>query len=421
MNSLIDQIDVASEPAVSRKLVGRPYPQVIKYMGSKAKIIDFVIEGINSVYNEGAICDLFAGACTLSGSIGHSAQIITNDIQEYSKILAHVYLHPASDGAKRLPASKILEDASLIADELRAQFPPGVEYPAAPSLQSFLEIEEINRSLIDHDFEGSHHLFTKYYSGTWWSAEQCAWIDALRCVADRYVRLGILSEGDSRIFLSCLMHAMAYCGQGTGHYAQYRDAKTLSALADINGYRQKNVGDLFARKWTSLIEWNSLNVVSGLKHIFLSEDYESCLARLRRATVYADPPYAFVHYSRFYHAIETLALYDYPSLQIKGGQVVKGRYRESRHQSPFCIRTQVPTAFRNLFNAIDSTESNLVLSYSNTGLFALPEMVDLAHECLGPGYDISVLTTDHTHMTMGRREDRDREVEEALLLAARRD
>jgi adenine-specific DNA-methyltransferase len=141
---------------------------------------------------------------------------------------------------------------------------------------------------------------------------------------------------------------------------------------------------------------------------------------LQEATIYADPPYAFVHYSRFYHAIETFVLYDYPEMQIKGGKIVKGRYREVRHQSHFSIRSLVPSAFESMFQAVSRTGSNLVLSYSNSGLFKLPEMFDLANSCLEQTYKISVLTTDHTHMTMGRREDRTRDVEEALLIAVRK-
>ena len=57
-------------------------------MGSKAGIIDFVIEGLNEAYNGGVVCDLFAGACTLPGAIGHSVPMVVNDIQTYSKVIA---------------------------------------------------------------------------------------------------------------------------------------------------------------------------------------------------------------------------------------------------------------------------------------------------------------------------------------------
>ena len=44
--------------------------QFIKYMGSKTKLLPFVVNGIEEAYNGGVICDLFAGSCSLSGAIG---------------------------------------------------------------------------------------------------------------------------------------------------------------------------------------------------------------------------------------------------------------------------------------------------------------------------------------------------------------
>jgi len=395
----------------------RDYPLLIKYMGSKAGITHFITEGIKEVYDGGAVCDLFAGACTLSGAIGHSVQIISNDIQAYSRILAHSYLHRLTSEAAKLTGKSIIGDAAKIVEGTKSKLPNGLEYPSSPSLDEFNKIEKRNRSLIELEFSDPYHLFLKSYSGTWWSAEQCVWIDALRRVSDIYLDEGKISEQDHAILLTCTMHAMAYCGQGTGHYAQYRDATSGSSLKDINLYRQKSIAAYYERKFDALKKWNLENVVDEFDHKLLTLDFEECLKTLEGGTVYADPPYAFVHYSRFYHAIETFVLYDYPELQIKGGVLVKGRYRENRHQSPFSIRSQVPDAFERLFKGIREREANLVLSYSNSGLLDLKELHDLADQCLNSHYSLSVLNIDHTHMTMGRRGDRDRNVEEALLLA----
>jgi adenine-specific DNA-methyltransferase len=123
-----------------------------------------------------------------------------------------------------------------------------------------------------------------------------------------------------------------------------------------------------------------------------------------------------VHYSRFYHALETLVLYDFPKLQVQKGKVVKGRYREERHQSPFCIQSKVRGAFEDLFDGVKASGSSLVLSYSNTGMISLDELLEIGRKVL-PNRKIEVLTTDHEHMTMGRKEDRQRSVKEGLLLA----
>jgi adenine-specific DNA methylase len=99
-------------------------------------------------------------------------------------------------------------------------------------------------------------------------------------------------------------------------------------------------------------------------------DYMQCLNSLPDSvrTIYADPPYTRDHYSRFYHVLETMVLRDSPEIStvnIHGvTQISNGLYRKDRHQSPFCIRSQAPDAFRNMFNIISLSNRNLLLSYS---------------------------------------------------------
>ena len=48
-------------------------------------------------------------------------------------------------------------------------------------------------------------------------------------------------------------------------------------------------------------------------------------SKTRPSVVYADPPYTRDHYSRYYHLLDTLLLYDYPD------PVGKGQYRLDRN------------------------------------------------------------------------------------------
>ncbi|KRW65155.1 restriction endonuclease [Pseudomonas sp. TTU2014-096BSC] len=391
-------------------LIREAYPSYIKYMGSKSKIMDFVLEGINEVRrpNEPVI-DLFAGSASLAGAIGRQTDFVSNDIQAYSKILSRAYAC-AWRGAHTPTADELLLQAKKIAqsrlDELSAWL---VDYSKLDSLEEFNSAEKNQRELLNRHFESDWFLFTKYYSGTWWTAEQCIRIDAIRGVAERY-----LDDPAYDVILASLMFAMAYCSQGTGHYAQYRDANTVSSMKDILLYRQRDINAYFKRKYEQALE--ALPTAPPVASCTTSSlDYKQCLAEAPTGTVYADPPYCFVHYSRFYHALETLVLYDYPDLQIKGGAVVKGRYRAERHQSPFSIRSQVPGAFNNLFRGIATAGSRLVLSYSNTGMISLDQLVELANEAF-PDRRRELLTMDHQHMTLGRQGIRHRDVTECLLL-----
>lgn len=383
-----------------------PYPSLIKYMGSKSKIMDFLIDGINKVYNGGMVLDLFSGSASLAGALGQNCPVHSNDIQNYSRILADTY-NQAYCPKNTPSALQIIRDAQSVISKHDVMI--DVVYMNNMSIDEFVNIEEQQRDLINKKFDYEWHLFAKNYSGTWWSYKQCLWIDAIRQIANKY-----RDEPFYPIILSSLIFAMAYTSQGTGHYAQYRDAKTKSSLEDISIYRKRSLADYFVRKYNELIDFVP-TVAPAISHQSSALDYKDCLEAFEGGTVYADPPYCFVHYSRFYHAIETLVLYDFPSLQIQRGSIVKGRYREERHQSPFCIKTQVPSAFENLFKGVLKSKSNLVLSYSNTGMISIDDIHDIATDYFH-NRKIEILTTDHQHMTLGRRKDRHRDVKECLLM-----
>jgi len=384
------------------------YPHFIKYMGSKSKIMGFLIDGINEVYDGGTVCDLFAGSASLAGAVGRQVPFHSNDIQCYSGILAQTYLDSyIYDGMPS--ADDILSAAESIALENLTLLNFDYNYKACNSLSKFNEIERSQQQLINRQFAHDWHLFLKFYSGTWWSAEQCIWIDAIREVAERYS-----TEPCYPLLISTLMYAMAYTSQGTGHYAQYRDAKTESSMKDIAIYRNRSLAYYFKKKMDAVrLELGTTKNTHA--HKITSLDFRDCLNSFSGGTIYADPPYCFVHYSRFYHAIETLVLYDYPQIQNKNGSVVKGRYRENRHQSEFCIKTKVKGAFADMFAGVKETGSNLALSYSNTGMITIEEIYDLAKDFF-PNRKIELLLTDHQHMTLGRQFDRHRNVEECLFL-----
>lgn len=379
-------------------------------MGSKSKIIDFVINGINEVRQEGKpVLDLFSGSASLAGAIGRQTDFYSNDIQAFSSIIADAYTN-AWKSPSSPDADTILKKAR---DEVSKNYASisGYEtcYKKPMELNEFVHIEEKQRSLINYSYSHSWHLFLKNYSGTWWSAKQCLWIDAIRKVAEEY-----REDPAYTVILSSLMFAMAYCSQGTGHYAQYRDAKTTSSMKDISIYRVRDIEKYFFRKYNEV--FSALPKEPNPRvSVSTSLDFRNKLNQFSDGVIYADPPYCFVHYSRFYHALETLVLYDFPELQYKGGKIVKGRYRAERHQSPFSIKSKVKGAFEDLFQGVANSDSNLVLSYSNTGMITLEELEGMANDIF---YDksIDLLSMDYQHMTLGRQGQRHRDVKECLLL-----
>lgn len=71
-----------------------------------------------------------------------------------------------------------------------------------------------------------------------------------------------------------------------------------------------------------------------------------------------------------------------------------------------------------MFELVANKNSNLVLSYSNTGMITLDQIYILANETM-KNYSIELVTMDYKHSTMGRKTDKFKDVQEALIIMKR--
>ena len=389
----------------------KDFPSVTKYMGSKTDVLDLIEKGLNYFdHKHEWVCDLFAGSATLSGALRNKANVISNDVQKYSEVFATTYLSTydwnTMPDVKEITrkteerVSKILRSNPELANAFR--------YDREFTLEEFNKTEEEERRLIDRnnwdDFDG-YYLFTKDYSGTYWSYEQCVWIDSYRAVIDEYKD----NKPAFSLLLTCLIYAMAYNSQSTGHYAQYRVPETDSSKEDILLYRRKCITDFFERKYYEFRAY--LNAPNYYKFITTCETDVECLKHIPENTlVYADPPYCFVHFSRFYHVLETLVKYDYPRVRFKG------RYRTDRYQSEYCVNSKVADAFSKMFREIRNKNADMVLSYTNSDTNTI-NFNELLMECCN-AFNPGILDENELKLSLQRSEGffEDGKAEEIKLL-----
>lgn len=379
-------------------------PHILKYMGSKREILGFVEDAVEALDVEAEwFCDLFSGTSVVAGTFKGRYNVMANDVQMYSAIFSHTYLSNLKAEVTITDLDRVLLEAEFFRNEflnthadLEFDYKEGIDY------KTFNEFENRQRELIDYDFRLGFHLFAKYYSGTYWSYHQCVWIDSIRAVAEKHKGQPLYY-----VILSSLIFGMSYVSQSTGHYAQYRDL-TVSNFDDILSYRRRDIVPYFKRKFKELI--TSLNGSASKEYLVTTMDYLDALRIVPEGSiVYADPPYQSVHYSRFYHALETLVKYDYPTIKHKG------RYREDRHQSPFCLKTKIDRAFTELFKGIKNRKAHLSLSYADTGMISKEKITNLAQEVFGNGYVIETLSKNHVHSKMGRSDKKEHDVEEYII------
>ena len=379
-------------------------PHLMKYMGSKRELLDFIISSINDLDIESNwFCDLFSGTSVVGCSLKDEYNVQINDIQIYTSIFANTYLPNINKLINSTELEKIKDRVLFYVDEFYRKYPDLIfDYNSIDNYEKLTKLEIQQQNLIYSNFEIGFHLFVNYYSGTYWSYTQCVWIDSIRAVAEEYK-----GKSDYYIILSSLIYAMSYTSQSTGHFAQFRDV-TESNMHDIMLYRIRDIWTYFEKKFLEIL--NMVYVEATNRYTITTLDYLDCLRLIERNTiVYADPPYSSVHYSRFYHAIETLIRYDYPNVKYKG------RYREDRHQSPFGKKTEVKNAFGKLFKGVKNKNSHLILSYSDNGMITQDEIMEIGNSIMGNQYKGDIQVKEYIHSKMGRSDIHSMGVNELII------
>jgi adenine-specific DNA methylase len=336
--------------------------------------------------------DVFAGSGTLSAALSASRDVTAVDIQEYSRVLCSAVLNPVTvtdaeatvfrdsvakqASTNRIAAAPLIEYERSALQAARAGDPePICELIEHASMVAFHE----SKYLVQPAFEAAQRqarklvaddrksLILRFYGGLFFSYGQAAELDALLTMAHH------MPAGRREFFLAAIISTASEVVNTVGkHFAQPirprgSDGKPKRHLiAKIIRDREIELLGLFA-SW--LDRYRSLRP-NGRSHQVIRADYADALAPLQDVgVVYADPPYTRDHYSRFYHVLETMCLWDDPGVSTTRIRAVKetfsrGMYRADRHQSPFCIKSQAPGAFGKLFAAVKALNAPLVLSYS---------------------------------------------------------
>lgn len=368
--------------------------RTLNYLGSKLRLLDFIENKVLDITPIGAgICDLFAGSGCVSRKLSKLHPVVACDIQSYSKVITNALLKKFDLDNNAI--NRFFEDINTdSAKALREAFSPLIEleHNAIESknleiltcilehgslevftiehnisyLSDFLYI--VSKYLEDKNLNDEKSLISRYYGGVYFSYKQAVEIDIILEGIHKFV-----SEDNRDFFLAALLSTASDIVNTVGkHFAQpikARDSKGDIKKTVYNKAVKDKTIDLvnLYREW--LIKYKNLDK-SDYQHITLQSDFEKCLKELPEnvMTVYADPPYTRDHYSRYYHVLETLTLRDTPKISmvtIHGStHVSNGIYREDRYQSPFCIKSKAPDAFRKMFELISTSGRNLLLSYS---------------------------------------------------------
>lgn len=410
-------LDLPDSPAAARATAPlsatfRP----IHYLGSKLRLAPAIADALDDAdATRGTVLDLFAGSGTTALALAGHRRVIASDIQEYSRVICSALLSHRSRTEDIVSMfTRRVQAGSPVVDALRHAAEPAIQFERAamkaaacgkaeaicsvlehgsilaaerglagcssPELKS--RLEEVTQRLMQAGLAGSPAATTiRYFGGAYFSYEQAVELDCLAALAS-----DAFPDGLPDLFTAALLSTASDIVNTVGkQFAQPIRPRAKHGgvkrhlLAKIGRDRQLNVNTTFL-EW---LERYASHQVPGAGHVAMRADYREALKHFsgQYSVVYADPPYTRDHYSRFYHVLETLARRDNPSIARNRGsaenELSRGLYRDDRHQSPFCIKSQAAGAFRELFGLASSTGANMVVSYSPFESGAHPRLMQI--------------------------------------------
>lgn len=311
----------------------------MKYMGSKRTML---LNGLGNliaaeIVNANRFVDLFSGsaAVTWYAATRFDIEVQAIDLQHYSSVLASAVIGRISGVDSNSIWSSWATKASKLANAAKA--------PDHGTLTQ-KNVRAARKWCAE---KGESWILTKAYGGHYFSPSQAIWLDAFRKTIPN-------GTGVRDLALASLIDAASKCAAAPGHTAQpFQPTKTA----------KKFLQEAWDRDPCLRIK-NALASVSALAAKKIGKTYVQdanvAASNLEKGDlVFVDPPYSGVHYSRFYHVLETITCYQ------RGEVSGIGRYPSpsERPRSDYSISTKSVAALDRLLSTLSTRKTRVILTF----------------------------------------------------------
>jgi len=410
------------------------------YMGSKRELGSFLVESLATRCDEPmTVVDLMCGSGAASGAFADSWPTIAGDAQEFCRLLALTQGRGLSVAAASNAVERVLGHAGHNADRLLELLAGWVRREdellhagdRGPAVEAYRELlagfptfpnglvdkcwnptEEVSRHR-EGDDSGPWCLFTAYFANVFFGIRQSIEIDSLRAGIE------CLEEPARSWALGALVASVSATATTYGaHFAQplIGDPKKLSA-ANISRTVEQRVLSVAHEFSSRLLSLAAESEGSAHPVTLVPGDWRAALAGAGEivgrtpCVVYLDPPYRREEYSRYYHVLETLVRYDYPSAEGHGLTPSKGA---ERFRSPFFTRSDEKrrALLVDIIGTIAARGWSCAWSYASNADGSVPDV--LRSVASQHSVTIRSFVTAHRHRAHGGR--RGRKVDEYLIL-----
>lgn len=338
------------------------------YMGAKRALLPFLMEAlVQFVPREATFLDLMCGSGAVSGAAARLWPTFASDAMQFCLPLAAVQCGGYSSAQATSVLANVLDEArgnfewlsqrieafltmeetlftytgdyeSLAKEykEFAEQFPT---YPSATKLPTWDPAGEVEVRRSSLPFSKPSCLFTCYFANVYLGLRQAAEVDSLRHA------IAQIPNADDRCWAMGALIAAVSAVSTTygGHFAQpYAAAHNLS---------DKSIGRVVTKRAMSVYREFEMRLLA-LAALSETVDHSATLVRgpwrpaldavaktvgTGPVVVYVDAPYRREEYSRYYHLLETLVAYSYPSANAR--TKVPNKSTGERFSSEFFTRS----------------------------------------------------------------------------------
>jgi adenine-specific DNA-methyltransferase len=318
----------------------------MKYMGSKRAMLSNGLGETLKREAQGAkrFGDLFAGAGSVACYVAENftCNVIASDLQLFSSVLCDAII-----GRVEAVASELIWEDWAFQAKSRVCESPIYKQAASFDQVSWGKARRRNVTEAREICSSSADPITHSYGGHYFSPMQALVIDALRSTLPTASKF-------RGVALAALVTAASRCAAAPGHTAQPFQPTVDSAEFLFEGWR-RDVWEQTKSALTRICPRHAQSI--GEAKVASAENLAAELGP--GDVAFVDPPYSGVHYSRFYHVLETVARGD--CSEVSG----IGRYPppSERPKSDFSISTKSKNALERLLETLAARGVKTVLTF----------------------------------------------------------
>ncbi|MCX8053500.1 MAG: DNA adenine methylase, partial [Armatimonadetes bacterium] len=320
--------------------------QLIPYIGNKRKLLPLIDTAVRLTgVSRGTFVDLFAG----SGVVSRLAKVrgfrvIANDWEPYCEVINRAYIE-----INRPPEFRQLNG-------MRAAF---AFLNELPGVKGYIATHYCPEDDENYDTSRERMFYTQSNGRR---------IDAIREQIMTWREAGVIDSFEEAVLLAPLIFQASYCSNTSGVFKGFHNGwggKTKTAWYRIRSRLTVRPPVFFD---------------NGQINQVLREDAAEVARRLDCDIAYLDPPYNQHQYGANYHLLNTVALWDKPSVSryISGNgardkAAIRTDWRTSRRSS-YCYRSSALEALEDLIGALRARF--ILTSYSTDGIMPVDAMME---------------------------------------------